>query len=213
MDWCPDRLNKENHRQGNGIKRDKSLSPNIKKSLLLLWKGDFSYMFSFILFSLNDLCHFASAGAPSGWRDRSSGAAAAESGPRSCPTAHHQHTGRVSSSQQLLQVSEQSVWWVKMTVYSFLYSCCKVIQCKGWAVFCCSTQKSTASYPHIIQKDKQNKKTNENRYQDLNQTVGFENCHTLSFLRQTTWEQMTPLRSRQPWNKENLKSDFIMNLK
>lgn len=53
---------------------------------------------------------FVSARAPPWWGDWSSGAAAAESGPSSSPTADLQHTGRVSSPQQLLQVPEPSLW-------------------------------------------------------------------------------------------------------
>lgn len=87
-------------------------------SLLLLSEGEFSDTFSFVWCHLSDLCRFASAGAPSGWGDRLSGAAAAKSGPWALgPTTNHQEPGRVFSSQQLLQVPEQSVWWVKTTAF------------------------------------------------------------------------------------------------
>lgn len=71
-----------------------------------LWR---SHLFLFWVISAI-LC--LSAGAPARWGDRWARAAAAESGPRSCLTVRH-HAGRVSRSQQLLQVSEQSVWWVE----------------------------------------------------------------------------------------------------
>lgn len=75
-----------------------------------LWR---SHLFLFWVISAI-LC--LSAGAPARWGDRWARAAAAESGPRSCFTVRHHHAGRVSRSQQLLQVSEQSVWWVEMVL-------------------------------------------------------------------------------------------------
>lgn len=52
------------------------------------------------------------ARAPTRRRDWHSRAAAAVWGSRSCSTLNPTRTGRVSYPQQLLQVSEQSVWWV-----------------------------------------------------------------------------------------------------